>query len=109
MLRLARTWPDGPHHVRTDFHIPNLTAAGRITDAADAVAVMVASKSLDVQPLDDAKNDLQIAVDDARDIGMTWGSIGDFLGIRRGAAIKRYHVRSQGILPDHPLLDRPAL
>ena len=42
-----------------------------------------------------ALQELQTAVDDARDLDVTWGAIGEVLGMTRGNAYQRYRRRPE--------------
>ena len=44
----------------------------------------------DLLQIAEAQHRLRRAVDDARDVGVLWGAIGDALGITRGNAYQRY-------------------
>lgn len=42
-------------------------------------------------------DEVQMAVDVARDLDVSWQSIGDALGMRRGAAYQRFRNRPNGL------------
>jgi hypothetical protein len=65
-------------------------AIQRIIDAAGAVDS--ARHSATTQTVADTERELREVVQ-AADRGVSWQSIGDALGIRRGAAYKRFHRR----------------
>jgi len=68
-------------------------AIRRIVDAADAVASAKRSRMAD--EVASAQTELRAATLAANDRGVSWQSIGDALGIRRGAAYQRFRRRSQ--------------
>ena len=67
-------------------------AIREITDAATAVDL--AKRSLDGSAVARAKEDLRATVVSANEYGVSWQTIGDALGIRRGSAYQRFRRRS---------------
>jgi hypothetical protein len=72
-------------------------AVRKITCAADAARTSKRSGSAD-EP--DAQRRLWQTVDDARSDGVSWQTIGDALGMRRGAAYQKYRRRPLPRRPD---------
>ena len=71
------------------------TSVAAIREIADAAtAVDSAKRSLDGDAVARAKEDLRATVVSANDYGMSWQTIGDALGIRRGSAYQRFRRRS---------------
>jgi hypothetical protein len=66
-------------------------AIERIKDADRAVRL--AKEQLSITAFAVAKDELRSAVLAAHDLGVSWQSIGDGLGIRRGAAYQRFRRR----------------
>jgi hypothetical protein len=68
-------------------HVPHGEALQRVIEAnrragrSRAPLGFAASRALDL---------VQLAVDDARDAGVSWGRIADVMGIARGLAYQRY-------------------
>jgi hypothetical protein len=69
-------------------------AIRRIRDAADAV--YSAKQGPMTGALAVANEDLRATVQAARDVGVSWQTIGNALGLRRGAAYQRFRHRSTG-------------
>jgi anti-sigma B factor antagonist len=65
-------------------------ALRRITDTSDAMSLV---KDRDSDEAIAAKSELAWAVGIARDLGVSWQTIGDALGMRRGAAYQRFRER----------------
>lgn len=73
--------------------VGNDTLPCRITDAADAVESAKAVR--DIAALRATEEHLRAAVQTARDSGVSWQSIGDSLGVARGAAYQRFRPRRE--------------
>ena len=84
----AHDIPDGRDVTITQRLTRRIDPTQWIAEAGEAL--LAARGRRDVDAVADAKHDLQDAVDAGRDAGMTWGCIGDVLGIRRGSAYQRY-------------------
>jgi hypothetical protein len=69
-------------------------AIRRIRDAGDAVYSAKQGRMTDA--LAAANEDLRATVQAASDVGVSWQTIGDVLGLRRGAAYQRFRRRSTG-------------
>lgn len=76
----------------------------RIIAAADAVISAKQCRTLDALAV--AQTELRLVVQAANDQGVSWQTIGDALGLRRGAAYKRYHRGSNTRMPDNSRLAR---
>jgi hypothetical protein len=74
-----------------------VTLTQRISDAAHAVDS--AKRTCSADRIVDAQANLRAVVQAANDDGMSWQSIGDTLGMRRGAAYQRFRRRPDGTLP----------
>lgn len=72
----------------------------RIIVAADAV--ISAKQCQEVDTLSVAETELRYVVQAANDQGVSWQSIGDAMGLRRGAAYQRYRHRSGTRMPSCP-------
>jgi anti-anti-sigma factor len=84
--------PDDPLHSATPAPSNTTVAEAihRITTASDAMNAVLASQP-DV--VAQAKRQLAQAVGAARDLDVSWQTIGDALGMRRGAAYQRFRQR----------------
>jgi anti-sigma B factor antagonist len=66
-------------------------AIRRITDASELMTAL--GKARSGTDIDAARNELALAVGAARDLDVSWQTIGDALGMRRGAAYQRFRQR----------------
>jgi anti-sigma B factor antagonist len=66
-------------------------AIRRLEAASEAMSSAVGDR--DGAEVADAKRQLAQAVGDAREIGVSWQTVGDALGMRRGAAYQRFRQR----------------
>jgi hypothetical protein len=76
------------------FQACGLGSAQRIVEAAEALDS--ARQTCSADHIVDARAVLRAVVQAANDDGLSWQSIGDLLGIRRGAAYQRFRRRPCG-------------
>ena len=68
-----------------------IEAIGRITNASEVLTAL--GKDRSEGDIAAAKTELALAVGAARDLDISWQTIGDALGMRRGAAYQRFRQR----------------
>jgi len=88
-----------------NFHTHDLTSQNprrnkspevkRITAALGALAAAERQFSERIAVTQEARAELQEAINAARHVGLSWQTIGDALDLRRGAAYQRYRHRPQ--------------